>query len=365
MHETYISIPSSCFASYLNYLYFYPSSYDTCMQSREALYYKQEGDKVRCQLCPHHCLIRDGGTGTCRVRRHEKGKLYSDIYGRLSALNFDPIEKKPLYHFFPGSVILSIGTVGCNMHCRFCQNWHISQSAAKSFSFPEKYGMDEIIEMAVSRKQNIGLAYTYNEPVIWIEYVLDMARRVRDAGMKNVMVSNGYICPAPLDDLLVCIDAFNIDLKSFSDDFYRNISGAALDPVLSTLKKIAKSGRHLEITNLVIPGHNDREKDFLSMVKWIANELGRDTVLHLSRYHPMYKMQEEATPPETMRRLAGIAEKYLLYVYTGNIELPEHRDTTCPNCGTIVVRRSGYRTEVSGLDEKGGCLYCHKKIVRS
>jgi pyruvate formate lyase activating enzyme len=308
-------------------------------------------------------MIKEGGTGICHVRRHEKGKLYTDIYGKLSAINFDPIEKKPLYHYFPGSVILSIGTVGCNMQCKFCQNWQISQTPAKSFSFLDKYGIDDILQIAGSRKQNIGVAYTYNEPILWIEFVLDVARKIRDAGMKNVMVSNGFITPAPLDDLLTCIDAFNIDLKSFSDDFYRKVSGARLEPVLSSLKKIALSGRHLEITNLVIPDCNDKEDDFLAMVKWIANELGKETVLHLSRYHPMYKMQQEATPSGTLRKLAEIAEKYLLYVYVGNIELRDYQDTKCPNCNAVAIKRSGYHVEIKALDEKGCCLFCHKKIV--
>jgi pyruvate formate lyase activating enzyme len=333
------------------------------MQSREALYYEPADNKVRCLLCPHYCLIRDGGTGICHVRRNEKGKLYTDIYGKVSAINFDPIEKKPLYHYFPGSVILSIGTVGCNMHCKFCQNWHISQSTAKNFSFHDLYSSDDMLEIARSRKQNIGVAYTYNEPVIWIEYVLDVARLIRKAGMKNIMVSNGFISAEPLDELLTCIDAFNIDLKSFSDDFYRNVSGAKLDPVLSSLKRIAQSGIHLEVTHLVIPGLNDKEEDFLAMVKWIAGELGKETVLHLSRYHPMYQMQQEATPADTLMKLAEIAGEYLLYVYVGNIELRNYRDTACPNCNAVVIKRSGYHTEIKAMDEKGCCLYCHRKII--
>ena len=335
------------------------------MHSREAMYYETAGEKVRCLLCPHQCLIKEGGTGICHVRRHEKGKLYTDVYGKLSAINFDPIEKKPLYHFFPGSVILSIGSVGCNMHCPFCQNWQISQTPAKSFSFRDVYSAGDILQIARSKKQNIGVAYTYNEPVIWIEYVLDVARQIKNAGMKNVMVSNGFIAPAPLDELLTCIDAFNIDLKSFSDDFYRNVSGARLEPVLASLKKIAQSEKHLEITNLVIPGYNDKEEEFLAMVKWIAGELGKETVLHLSRYHPMYKMEQEATPSDTLRKLAETAEKYLLYVYIGNIELQDYRDTKCPNCNAVAIKRSGYHTEMKAIDENGSCLYCHKKIIRN
>jgi len=333
------------------------------MQSKEALYYQLVNDKVRCLLCPHKCLIRDGETGICRARRHEKGKLYTDIYGKLSSINFDPIEKKPLYHYYPGSVILSIGTVGCNMHCKCCQNWQISQTSIDDFPFRNYYEINDIVTIAKSRIQNIGVAYTYNEPGIWIEYVLDVARQIQSSGMKNVMVSNGFIAPEPLDELLSCIDAFNIDLKAFSDSFYRKIAGARLEPVLATLKKIVLSGKHLEITNLVIPTLNDNEEEFRAMVKWIAEELGNETVLHLSRYHPMFKMELGATSPGTLQRLAEIAGECLSYVYVGNIEIRDYQHTRCANCGATVIKRTGYHTEIRTIDEKGCCTYCHKKIV--
>ncbi len=332
------------------------------MQLKEALYYRQTDENVRCLLCPHQCLIHDGKAGICRVRRNEKGKLYTEIYGKLSSINFDPIEKKPLYHFYPGSVILSIGTIGCNMHCRCCQNWQISQSAVEDFPFRNHYEIEDIVSIAKSRERNTGIAFTYNEPGIWIEYVLDVARQIQAAGLKNVMVSNGFINEKPLDGLLPFIDAFNIDLKAFSDSFYQKVAGARLEPVLKTLKKITRSGKHLEITNLIIPGLNDNDEEFTSMVKWIAGELGHETVLHLSRYHPMFRMEIESTPPSTLERLAEVASRFLSYVYVGNIEIREYSDTKCPNCGTVLIKRSGYQIEIRAVDEKGACLRCHKKV---
>jgi pyruvate formate lyase activating enzyme len=333
------------------------------MLPREARYYKTEDDKIRCILCPHHCLIREGETGICRVRRNMQGKLYSEIYGKLSALNFDPIEKKPLYHFFPGSVILSIGSVGCNMHCRCCQNWQISQTSVEDFPFRNYYEAEDLLTIAKSRKENTGIAYTYNEPTVWFEYMYDTARQVQAAGMKNVMVSNGFIQPEPLVELLPYMDAFNIDLKAFSVGFYRKVAGASLDPVLDTLKKIVQSGKHLEITNLVIPTLNDNEREFTEMVKWIVDELGQDTVLHLSRYHPMYRMEIGATDADTLKRLARIASDYLSYVYVGNIEISGYRNTRCRSCGTTVIERTGYDTEIIAIDHSGKCVKCGHKIV--
>ncbi|MBN1414107.1 MAG: AmmeMemoRadiSam system radical SAM enzyme [Bacteroidales bacterium] len=332
------------------------------MLLKEALYYRQEESKVRCLLCPHECLIPEGGTGICRVRRNEKGKLYTGIYGKLSAIHIDPIEKKPLYHYYPGAQILSVGTVGCNMRCQCCQNWHISQSSPDD-CFLQQYTVNDIVNTAKSTSRNIGVAYTYNEPGIWIEYVLDVARQIHLAGLKNVMVSNGFISPEPLDELFTCIDAFNIDLKAFSDKFYRSVAGARLEPVLTTLKKIRSSGKHLEITNLVIPTLNDNDEEFLAMVKWISDELGSETVLHLSRYYPTYKMEHNPTSPTTLQRLAEIAGNHLLYVYVGNIAIRDYQDTRCANCGITVIKRSGYNTEIKAIDKNGACTSCHTKII--
>jgi len=332
------------------------------MQLKEALYYQPVDDRVRCLLCPHKCLIHDEKTGICRVRHNEKGKLYTDIYGKLSSINFDPVEKKPLYHYYPGSIILSIGTVGCNMHCKCCQNWQISQTTVDNFPFRNFYSIDDIVKIAQSREHNIGIAFTYNEPGIWIEYVLDVAREIKAVRMKNVMVSNGFITEEPLDELLTCIDAFNIDLKAFSDSFYQKITGARLEPVLTTLKKIAHSGKHLEITNLVIPGVNDNDEEFLAMVRWIADELGRETVLHLSGDQPKFRKEVGSTPPGTLQHLAETASQYLSFVYVGNIEIRDYQHTRCPNCGATLIKRSGYQTEIKAVDEQGCCTYCHYQV---
>jgi pyruvate formate lyase activating enzyme len=330
---------------------------------KEAQFYLVEENKIRCLLCPHNCIIQQNQTGICRVRRNQNGRLISEIYGKLSAVNFDPVEKKPLYHFHPGTLILSIGTVGCNMHCKCCQNWQISQGSVEDFPFRNYYRPEDIVNIANSREENIGVAFTYNEPSIWFEYITDVAPLIKQSGLKNVMVSNGFISAEPLQELLQYIDAFNIDLKAFSDDFYKHITGARLKPVLDTLVSIKQSGKHLEITNLVIPTLNDNKEEFSQMARWIARELGPDTVLHLSRYHPMYKLKINSTSAEMLIQLAEIARQYLWYVYIGNIEIKKYHNTRCHNCGSTVIQRVGYYTEITGIDEKGLCKHCRQKIV--
>ena len=329
----------------------------------EARYYKQIGNEVQCALCPHECRIKSGNTGICKVRRNNEGRLITENYSKLSAIHLDPIEKKPLYHFHPGKFILSIGSMGCNMHCSCCQNWQISQSPADGFPFGDLYKPEQIASLALSHRNNIGIAYTYNEPVVWFEYMLDTAVLIKQNGMKNVVVSNGYINAEPLNELLNYTDAFNIDLKAFSGKFYRSITGAKLEPVLTALQMISKAKKHLEITCLIIPSLNDDPMDFKEMVSWIAGKLGSHTVLHLSRYHPAYKMEEDSTPSLTLEKLYAIAAKKLNYVYVGNIYLKDYQDTKCSRCGKTVIRRSGYRVERRMLTEQGHCAHCGNKIV--
>jgi pyruvate formate lyase activating enzyme len=287
----------------------------------------------------------------------------ADSYGKLSAIHVDPIEKKPLYHYFPGKSILSLGSVGCNMRCGCCQNWQISQTSADDYPVERIYAPMDILLMAKALDQNIGVAYTYNEPVIGFEFMMDTARMVRTEGLKNIMVSNGYIAREPLQELLLFMDAFNIDLKSFSDEFYRKHAGARLEPVLQTLKQIRSSGQHLEITFLVIPTGNDNENEFRDMTGWISHELGNDTVLHLSRYHPMYKMKIEPTPPQSLEHLYAIAREKLKYVYVGNIQTRDFQDTFCGNCGNKVIIRSGYKVDLTSLTRQGECLHCGNRII--
>jgi pyruvate formate lyase activating enzyme len=329
----------------------------------EALYYERINGNVRCFLCPHNCLIADDKTGICKVRKNQGGKLITETWGRISSMHKDPIEKKPLYHFFPGSTILSIGSVGCNMKCRCCQNWQISQVSASEFGFEREFSPAEIVRMALSDKDNVGIAFTYNEPAIWFEYMLAIARLNHRENLQNVMVSNGYISEKPLDDLLSCIDAFNIDLKGFNDSFYRSFTGATLAPVLGTLKKIRASGRHLEITCLVIPGRNDSPVDFDRLTSWIADELGANTILHLSQYHPAYKYSLEPTSESDLEKLLSIAGKKLYHVYAGNVQMRNYQDTRCPECRNMVIRRTGYHTSKIALTADGCCQHCGKQII--
>jgi len=286
----------------------------------EAKYYIKLGDgSVECVLCPHKCFINKGKTGLCGVRRNVDGVLISENYGKLCSIHLDPIEKKPLYHFKPSRPILSLGSVGCNLNCQFCQNWHIARATVASYSKLDTYTPKQIAELAIQNSNNIGIAYTYNEPTIWFEFMLDCAKLVKQAGKDNVMVSNGFIMPEPLNEILPYIDAFNIDLKAFTDEFYRKQTFSKRSPVLEVLKIIKKSGKHLEITNLVIPSLNDDAEKFGEMVDWIEAELGNDTVLHISRYFPNYKMNKPITPAAKLTEFYTIAKQKLKYVYMGNI----------------------------------------------
>jgi pyruvate formate lyase activating enzyme len=330
---------------------------------KEALFYQAENGRVHCRLCPHECMISEGQRGSCRVRKNDGGKLYAENYGLICSSHFDPVEKKPLYHFFPGSVIFSVGSIGCNLHCKFCQNWEISQSGTEEYNYLRRVSPPEMLGKALAREENIGIAYTYNEPAVWIEFMIETAELVAREGLKNVMVTNGYINPEPLNRLLPLIDAFSVDLKGFTGSFYKTYTSSKLDPVLENLKTIRRSGKHLEITNLVINGVNDDEKEFKAMSSWIAGELGEDTVFHISRYFPMYKMTTEATPVEKLLSLHRIASGKLKYVYLGNLRTGEGQVTFCKKCGNEAIIRSGYHTQITGLDENGHCLNCHSLII--
>ena len=327
---------------------------------QEALFYsKLENDKVRCELCPWHCELQKEQTGTCRVRTNEKGILVTEVYGKVASLGSDPIEKKPLYHFFPGKNILSIGEVGCNLRCSFCQNHRISQCFASDFSGFYNISSEKIDDDAQKTWNNIGIAYTYNEPFTFYEFLFDTANLAHSNKLKNVVVSNGYINEKPLLELLPFIDAFNIDLKAFSNTFYKQFTKGKLEPVLNTLKIIAKSKAHLEITNLVITDLNDDEKQFESMVKWIALELGEYIPLHLSRYFPQYKMNEPPTPIETLEQLYNIAKLYLKHVYLGNVSDTRRSSTICYHCGETLIERKRYHTIMKMVDESGRCKKCN------
>ena len=321
------------------------------------------GGSVQCTLCPHMCILKEEKTGICRVRVNNNGKLQTEVYGYVSSINFDPVEKKPLYHFYPGSTILSIGTYGCNLRCFFCQNCTISQTGPDP-ELPRTYFTPEqIVQTALKQPGNIGIAFTYNEPIVWFEYMYDIAKLAKQAGLVTVMVTNGFINPEPLKALLEVIDAFSVDLKAFNDDFYSKVTSSKLEPVKETLKQIKAAGKHLEIVNLVIPGLNDDDAVFTEMVKWISKETGKDTVLHISRYFPNYKMVTEATPMSVMRRVKRIAENHLYYVYTGNM-YADSNDTMCPDCSNILITRHLYNTKIVGIDAEGRCTNCGNYFLK-
>jgi pyruvate formate lyase activating enzyme len=300
-----------------------------------------EAGKVRCDLCPHNCVIAEDKSGICLTRQNINGELIALNYCRPVSIAIDPIEKKPLYHFLPGSQIFSTGPNGCNFKCRFCQNWEISQKIIPS----RKVTPQSLVEAAVSAK-SIGIAYTYSEPYIWFETIMETGPLFKSRGLKNVLVTNGFMEHAPLMDLLGFIDAMNIDIKSIRPGFYEKLCNAKLKPVLTTCET-AKKMCHIEITNLIIPGENDSVDDIRGLTDYIAANLGKDTPLHFSRYFPRYKMTSSATEEKTLLRAWEIAREKLDYVYVGNIETADKSNTNCPSCGKILVQRNGYNIKIT------------------
>ncbi len=322
----------------------------------EALYYeKLEDGRVHCLLCPQDCRIAEGKRGVCGVRSNSGGILYSEIYNRAMARGMDPIEKKPLYHFHPGAMIYSLGTRGCNQSCQFCQNWHMLQSGAHTFEITARQAVDEALSHASE-----GIAYTYNEPTIWYEFVLDCSRLAREEGLANVLVTNGSINPEPFAQLAPFVDAMNIDVKSMEPDFYRKICSSKLEPVLATCRAAKEAGIHVEITNLVIPTLNDTGELFGELVDFVA-ELGPEVPLHFSAYFPNYKMTIEPTPLSSLLRAREIAAQQLYYVYLGNVAAREGSNTYCPQCGNLLISRRGYGTSIEGIRD-GDCDNCGRKV---
>jgi pyruvate formate lyase activating enzyme len=331
---------------------------------KQASHYKSLGNGiVRCILCPHYCLIADGERGICYVRHNLSGFLYTELFEKVSSIGVDPIEKKPLYHFYPGSKILSIGSLGCNMKCSFCQNYRISQTNPENFGKLDTFTAEEIVVLALKTPENIGIAFTYNEPWMFYEYMFSISELAKNAGLKTVMVTNGYINRKPLEDLLPVMDAFNVDLKAFTESFYSEITQSKLEPVKKTIARIAAARKHLEITNLVIPGLNDNYTDFERMIKWIVQETGDRTPFHISRYFPNYKLRIDATPIKTLLDLYEIAALHLKYVYLGNVMDNIRESTYCDQCGQILISREGYFTKLIGLDRNGNCTNCSNHII--
>ncbi len=311
---------------------------------KEAAFYQSiADDKLQCLLCPAECKLAEGQVGICG-RFPKQGKLYTDNYGEAVTLAVDPIEKKPLYHFCPTANIVSTGPNGCNLGCLHCQNWTISQSKTHTTYIDPR----SLVEVA-GQHGSIGVAFTYTEPIIWYEYIMDTAPLLHEAGYKVVLVTNGYINTGPLSHLLEHIDAANIDLKGMRPEFYKKVCKGKLEPVLETIRTVAASHVHLELTNLLIPGKNDSDEDITRLVEFVAS-ISNEIPLHLSAYHPQYKLNVEATPADTMLRAFSIAQSKLKHVFLGNVALTDGSDTACASCGHKLIRRSGYRTEIVGLD---------------
>lgn len=321
---------------------------------------KKSGDKLECLLCPHYCKLAIGKTGICGVRKNTGENIELMTYGVISGYSLDPVEKKPLYHYFPGHNILSMGSYGCNMKCDFCQNYHISQNIPDN-RISEKQ-IDKIINDSLNSDNNIGVAFTYNEPIIWFEFMRDVAEKIKNAGMHTVIVSNGYVNPEPLAEITGFIDAFNIDLKAFNNSFYKKITGSEIEPVKKTLRQISRSGKHLEVTTLIIPGENDNEKEMEQQTKWMADELGKEVPLHLSRYFPTYKRDSPPTTEGSLKKLFEIASENLDYVYLGNNHSGSGQNTACSECGTTVTIRSGFEVKTVNLDNEGKCTGCGNLI---
>jgi pyruvate formate lyase activating enzyme len=316
---------------------------------------------VRCRLCPRNCEVTDGERGDCGVRENRQGKYYTLVYGNPCAVNLDPVEKKPFFHVLPGSRSFSIATAGCNLHCKFCQNWEISQARPET-----TYNYDLPPEKVVAGAQAAGcpsIAYTYVEPIIFYEYMTAVGRLAKQAGVLSTCHSAGYINPEPLEALCEVLDAACIDLKAFTPKFYRDLVDGELEPVLNTLKTLRRRGVHLEIVNLLIPQFNDDPQKLSEMCRWIKDELGPLTPLHFSRFYPLYKMQNHfPTPVSTLEAAHETALKAgLKYVYLGNIPAHPAESTYCHNCGKLLIQRTGYR--IGEVKLKGdNCGYCGVKI---
>ncbi|HWP97398.1 MAG TPA: AmmeMemoRadiSam system radical SAM enzyme [Syntrophomonadaceae bacterium] len=327
------------------------------MPAQKALFYETlEEGRVRCLLCPHRCKLRDGQTGICRVRINQGGELYTLNYGEVVSIALDPIEKKPLYHFCPGRRILSAGTWGCNLKCGFCQNHEIAQGNPPT----AQVAVEELAELTLRNVQNnsVGLAFTYNEPSIWYEYIRDVASSLKEMGLKVVLVTNGFIENKPLRDILPLIDAMNIDVKSFREEFYRRRCKGGLHQVLQNVETAAAS-THVEITTLLIPGENDSEQEMRELAAWLST-LNKKIPLHLSRYHPAHCFTLPSTDPFILERSREIARQYLDFVYLGNLP-GEENITACQSCGQVLIRRNAYRVFIEAW-EPGRCQACGNSV---
>jgi pyruvate formate lyase activating enzyme len=333
------------------------------IKPQKALYYeKLQKKKIKCLLCPRECIVTNHNRGFCRVRENRDGEYYTLVHSNPCAVHIDPIEKKPLFHFLPGTTALSLATAGCNFTCKNCQNWDISQA-----------NPDQTINFEISPERMVNLAleynaptiaYTYTEPTVFFEYMLETAKAAKEKNILNMYHSNGFINQKPLLELTPYLDGADIDLKGYSNKFYQDITGGTLYPVLETLKTLKKQGVWLEITNLLIPTKNDSTGMIKDLCQWVKDELGNDTPIHFSRFYPLYKLQNlPPTPIETLKKASEIAHNVgLHYVYIGNVPGIPEENTYCPNCGKIIVGRKGYNITVINL-KKNRCKFCKTEIA--
>ncbi len=329
--------------------------------SHEARHYESLGDKVRCLLCPHECLISDGSHGICGVRENRGGKLYSMIYGLASSIHPDPIEKKPLFHFLPGTTALSLGSVGCNFRCRHCQNYSISRASPSDIPL-RPITPEDVVRLARDADAK-SISWTYNEPTIWHEFTTEASVAAHSAGLKTSYVTNGYISEEPLAELNGVIDAMNIDVKAFREEFYKDVCGGQLAPVLRTCETAVRTGIHVELTYLIIPGYNDSEEEIGEFSSWVRDTLGESVPVHFSAFHPDFELTDTPrTPMNTMNRAFEIAtEAGLAFVYIGNVHAADKENTHCPRCGDIAIRREGFFVERITSD-CGKCARCGESL---
>lgn len=326
------------------------------------LYEKLEAGKVQCGLCAHRCKISPGKRGFCGVRENREGHLYSLIYSTVSSEAVDPIEKKPLYHFYPGAYVYSVGTIGCNFRCKHCQNWSISQATLEN-SYTCDISPEDLIKRATMSGSR-AIAWTYNEPTIWYEYTYESAKLAKEAGLATVYVTNGYMTPEALRHIAPWLDAVNIDIKAFTEKFYKEIASASLAPVLESAVLAKDLGIHVEITTLLIPEHNDSPDELRELSKWVYKNLGPDTPLHFTRFYPQYRMQNlYPTPVETLAVAHKIArEEGMRYVYVGNVEGRDFNSTFCPKCGKLLISRDYFSIGKYEITPEKTCPKCGEKI---
>jgi pyruvate formate lyase activating enzyme len=339
---------------------FAASSTENLVEAR--WYEKLANRKIKCRLCPRECVIDDLERGYCGVRENRGGTYYTLVYGQVCSAHIDPIEKKPLFHFFPGTQAFSIATAGCNVMCKFCQNWEISQVRPEQVQSSE--ASPQRIAQIARENSCPSIAYTYTEPVIFSEYMYDAAAEGHKAGVKSVMISNGYIKPEPMKDLCKVLDGVKIDLKAFSERFYKELVSGTLHPVLDTLVLLRKENKWTEIVYLVIPGQNDDPKELADLCNWIVTELGADTPLHFTRFHPQYRLTNlPPTPISTLQKAREIGlDAGIHFVYTGNIPGDAGENTYCPNCKKLLIRRIGFSILEMRI-KNGRCPDCRAEIA--